>query len=133
MFSGGGGWSYDEMFQETLTETMKKFSDQLEPHQLYVDPGARDSILHMPTAEVLKEVERRKKPSLAAVRKFGANVAQEKHSKSDGEVAIDMGTALTRELHGLCKNVLGGIEAELMPLCREFYAAVAGIEFKLEA
>ena len=99
----------------------------------YVDPGARDSLLHMPTAEVLKDIERRKKPSLADVRKYGANKAHADHSKSDDDVAIDMGTALARELHGLCNNVLGGIEAELMPLCRKFYADVAGLEFKLEA
>ena len=131
--SGERIWDSDETFQEELFKLVSSFAERVSPTAIYNDHGALGSVLHKPTAEVLQEVARQKKPSVALVHKMGPKWAELSTSQnSDDIVAVAMGTQLSKQLHGLCGDVLGDINKSLIPLCKDFYEAVSKVTFKLD-
>ena len=131
--SGECIWNSDDTFQNRLLELVNSFQDKVSPTAMYTDHGALKSVLHKPTAEVLKDISKMQKPSLAMVCKFGAKWAALPTSQnSDGIVAVAMGRQLSNQLHGLCGDVFGDIKETLIPLCQEFYTAVSKVKFKLD-
>ena len=115
--SGERIWDSDETFQAELLTLVFSFAERVSPTAMYNDRGALNSVLHKSTAEVLQEVARQKKPSLAMVQQMGAWWAALPTSQnSDGIVAVAMGTQLSNQLHGLCGDALGDIKETLRPI-----------------
>ena len=132
--SGEPIWASDDTFQEEMINLVSSFEDAVSPTAMYSDHGALKSVLHKSTADVLKDVARQKKPSVAQVQLMGAEWAKLPTSQNNDDiVAVAMGVQLSKQLHGLCGDVLGNIKTKLLPLCKEFYKAVGKVQFKLDA
>ena len=125
-------WPYDESLQGKMMILMQDFKYKTQPEAVYRDEGAERSILHRSTEEILADAKKnRQKTELVAQNGIGW-VQDPINFRKDDEVAKRFAERLTKDLVGLCGDVLQNIRDALLPLCNEFYEAVAHVTFTLE-